>query len=236
MVNHSLQELNMANNDIGDSGISAIAEALGNCKINKLNVSKCNITLCGATMLATTGLSSNHPTGIISISKVMMVNHSLQELRMGDNDIGDSGISAIAEALGNCKINSLTVVRCNITLHGAKMLAAALSSNHTIRKLSLIGNPITLEGALLIVKAAVDNTVCQRVWIDDEYKNDEVKKMMNVLQERGRQHVRMMNLMNQNENDYSGGQEETRGSRLCCVMLLMIVVMVIIGSRDDIKE
>ena len=25
-------------------------------------------------------------------------------------------------------------------------------------------------------------------------------------------------LMNQNEDDHSGGQEETRGSRLCCVM------------------
>ena len=43
-------------------------------------------------------------------------------------------------------------------------------------------------------------------------------------------------LKNQNENAHSGGQEETRGSRLCCVMLLIIVVMVIIGSRDDIKE
>ena len=40
-------------------------------------------------------------------------------------------------------------------------------------------------------------------------------------------------MMNQNEDDHSGGQEETRGSRLCGVMLLMIVVMVIIGSHDD---
>ena len=27
-----------------------------------------------------------------------------------------------------------------------------------------------------------------------------------------------MSLMNQSEDDYSGGQENTRGSRLCCVM------------------
>ena len=40
-------------------------------------------------------------------------------------------------------------------------------------------------------------------------------------------------LINQNEDDHSGGLEETRDSRLCCVMLLMIVVMVIIGSNDD---
>ena len=129
-------------------------------------------------------------TGAIIVSKMMMVNHSLQKLIMDDNNIGDSGISAIAEALGNCKIDLLKVGRCNITLHGATMLAAALSSNHTIRGLLLSGNPITVKGALLIVKSAVDNTVCQCVWIDDEYKNDEVKKIMNILEDRRRQHVR----------------------------------------------
>ena len=128
-------------------------------------------------------------TGAISISKMMMVNHSLQELYMDDNNIGDRGISAIAEALSNCKINKLDVERCNITLHGATMLAAALSSNHTIRELWLEDNAITVEGALLIVKSAVDNIVCQRVLIDDEHQNDEVKKMMNILEDR-RRHVR----------------------------------------------
>ena len=128
-------------------------------------------------------------TGAISISKMMMVNHSLQELHMYDNNIGDSGISAIIEALDNCKINYLDVSKCNITLHGATMLAAALSSNHTIRTLDLWYNAITVEGALLIVKSAVDNTVCQSVGID-EYENYEVKKMMNILEERWRQHVR----------------------------------------------
>ena len=120
-------------------------------------------------------------TGAISISKMMMVNDSLQQLIMDHNNIGDDGISVIAEALGNCMINILDVWRCGITLTGAKSLAAALSSNHTIRGLWLIGNPITVEGALLIVKSAVDNTVCQHVGIDNEYKNDEIEKMMNIL-------------------------------------------------------
>ena len=129
-------------------------------------------------------------TGAISISKMMMVNHSLQELYMGANNIGDSGISAIAKALGNCMIETLDVKSCNITLYGAATLAAALSSNHTIRVLGLHNNAITVEGALLIVKSAVDNTVCQYVGIDNEYKNDEVKKMMNILEDRRIQNVR----------------------------------------------
>ena len=40
--------------------------------------------------------------------------------------------------------------------------------------------------------------------------------------------------MNQSEDDnHPGGQEETRGSRLCCVMYLMNVVMVITDYEDD---
>ena len=123
-------------------------------------------------------------TGAISISKMMMVNHSLQELYMGHNNIGDDGISAIAGALGNCKINILDVQQCGITLTGARSVAVALSSNHTIIQLLLWHNTITVEGALLIVKSAVDNTVCRCVEIDDEYKNDEIKKMMNILEDR----------------------------------------------------
>ena len=123
-------------------------------------------------------------TGAISISKMMMVNHSLQQLYMRYNNIGDDGISAIAGALGTCKINILDVSECGITLTGARSLAAAVSSNHTIRELWLWHNPITVEGALLIVKSAVDNTVCQDVVINNEYKNDEIKKMMNILEDR----------------------------------------------------
>ena len=121
---------------------------------------------------------------------MMMVNHSLQRLDMDNNKIGDDGISAIAGVLGNCKINKLDVSGCGITLTGARSLAATLLSNHTIRELGLMNNPITIEGALLIMKSAVHNKVCQRVVIDDEYKNDEMKKMMNILEDRMIQEVR----------------------------------------------
>ena len=121
-------------------------------------------------------------TGAISISKMMMVNHSLQLLNLNINIVGDDGISAIAEVLGSCKINELNLSGCGITFTGARLLAATLSSNHTIRVLYLWCNLITVEGALLIMKSAVHNKVCQDVGIDDEYINDEVKKMMIILE------------------------------------------------------
>ena len=129
-------------------------------------------------------------TGAISISKMMMGNHSLEELNIGGNNIGGDGISAIAGALGNCKISELLVSKCGITLTGARSLATALYSSNTIRVLWLNRNPITVEGALLIVNSAVHNTVCQLVVIDDEYENDEIQKMMNILEYRRRQEVR----------------------------------------------
>ena len=129
-------------------------------------------------------------TGAISISKMMMGNHSLQELEISRNNIGDDGISAIAGVLGNCKISELYVGKCGIILTGARSLATALYSSNTVRILWLRDNPITVEGALLIVNSAVHNTVCHWVLIDDEYKNDEIQKMMNILEERRRQEVK----------------------------------------------
>ena len=124
--------------------------------------------------------------GAISISNMMMVNHSLQKLYMNYNSIGDDGISAIARGIGNCKISLLGVRQCDITLTGARSLATALSSHPTIRELWLYGNPITVEGAQLIVEAAVHNTACLHVRIDNEYENDKVKEMLTILEDRMR--------------------------------------------------
>ena len=50
---------------------------------------------------------------------------------------------------------------------------------------------ITVDGAQLIMKSAVENGVCEHVEIDDEYKNDkEVKKMTIILDDRRTQNVR----------------------------------------------
>ena len=129
-------------------------------------------------------------TGAISISNMMMVNHSLQVLNMHTNNIGDDGISAIARGLGNCKINTLYVQQCGITVTGARPLATALSSHTTIRVLSLTHNHISVEGVQQILEAAVNNTVTRYVSIDHEYKNDKVEEMLSILENRRKREVR----------------------------------------------
>ena len=129
-------------------------------------------------------------TGAISISNMMMVNYSLQELDMSFNYIGDDGISAIARKLGTCKINVLDVKSCGITVTGARPLATALSFHPTIRILSMTFNHISVEGAQQILEAAVNNTVTVDVDIDDQYKNNKVKEMLSILENRRECEVR----------------------------------------------
>ena len=129
-------------------------------------------------------------TGAISISHALMVNQTLLELYMRNNQIGDDGIIAIASSLSNSSITLLDVNGCGISDVGVRSLAEVLSSNQTIRELWLWYNPITVDGARLIMKAAVDNTVCEHVWINSEYYDDEVKRMKNILYDRSKQDVR----------------------------------------------
>ena len=131
-------------------------------------------------------------TGAISISQALMVNQTLLELYKGCNHIGDDGIVAIASSLRNSSITVLNVGQCGITDVGVRSLAEAISSNQNIRKLWLECNPITVDGAHLIMKAAVDNAVCEYVEMDFEYyyDDDEVKRMKNILDERRNQDVR----------------------------------------------
>ena len=102
-------------------------------------------------------------TGVISISQVLMVNKTLLELHMWGNLIYDDGITAIAGSLSNSSITLLDVEECGISVVGAQ----------------------------LIMKSAVENGVCEYVQIDSKYKNDkEVKKMTTILDDRRTQNVR----------------------------------------------
>ena len=65
-------------------------------------------------------------TGAIGISRLLVINHSIQLLWIGYNFISDDGIAAIATALTNSRISELEDIRCGITLIGARSLATFL--------------------------------------------------------------------------------------------------------------
>ena len=128
-----------------------------------------------------------HP-GAVSLSKALKVNTVLQVLNLCGNNIGNDGITAISQVLHYTRITELYIRGCGITLHGAKSLATALKINHIITKLQIGDNLITVEGAGMILQSAVDNGVCQEVWINDEYWIDNrVKRLMEILENREKQ-------------------------------------------------
>ena len=123
-----------------------------------------------------------YSTGAIVISKLLKDNHVIQELHMDGNNIGDDSITAIATALTNSTIRKLWVINCGITLTGARSIATLLSVNHSIRELQLYSNPITTEGAYVILQSAVSNEASQvHIMIDYDYMDSEVRRMTDIL-------------------------------------------------------
>uniref|UniRef100_A0A4W3GMH9 Uncharacterized protein n=1 Tax=Callorhinchus milii TaxID=7868 RepID=A0A4W3GMH9_CALMI len=86
----------LENNNLGDCGVKRLCEALRNpeCKIQSL------------------GLDSNNLTADCTedLTSALSTNHSLTELHLSYNKLGDCGVKRLCEALKTlqCKIQSLT--------------------------------------------------------------------------------------------------------------------------------
>ena len=60
-------------------------------------------------------------TGAVHISQLLNVTHTLQELSIKENDIGDDGMAVISEALRHNKslmITKLGVAECGLSVKG----------------------------------------------------------------------------------------------------------------------
>ncbi|XP_059816152.1 NACHT, LRR and PYD domains-containing protein 3-like isoform X1 [Hypanus sabinus] len=71
--------------------------------------------------------------------------HKCQELRLGRNDLGDSGVKLVSAALRNpeCKIQRLRLRDVGLTDSGAEDLVSALSTNPSLTWLNLRSNSLT---------------------------------------------------------------------------------------------
>ncbi|XP_059817545.1 NACHT, LRR and PYD domains-containing protein 3-like isoform X4 [Hypanus sabinus] len=94
---HKCQDLRLAGNELGDSGVKLVSAALRNpeCKIRKLGLDNIDLTVSGAENLAS----------------ALKTNRSLMDLHMGRNKLGDSGVKQVFVALRNpeCKIQKRSV-------------------------------------------------------------------------------------------------------------------------------
>ncbi|XP_072891289.1 NACHT, LRR and PYD domains-containing protein 3-like [Hemitrygon akajei] len=94
--------------------------------------------------------------------------HKCQELRLGGNDLGDSGVKLVSTALRNpeCKVQKLRLNDVGLTGSGAEDLASTLSANCTLTELNLSTNKLGDSGVKLMAEA-LGNPECkiQKLWL-----------------------------------------------------------------------
>ncbi|XP_059814696.1 NACHT, LRR and PYD domains-containing protein 3-like [Hypanus sabinus] len=88
--------------------------------------------------------------------------HKCQTLRLGANQLGDSGVKLVSASLKNaeCKIQKLELRGVHLTDSGAEDLASALSTNASLTELDLGGNNLGDSGVKL-VSAALRSPECK---------------------------------------------------------------------------
>ncbi|XP_032871832.1 NACHT, LRR and PYD domains-containing protein 3-like [Amblyraja radiata] len=128
---HKCQDLRLGFNDLGNSGVKLVSAALRNpdCKIQELKLNSVGLTDSGADDLAS----------------ALSTNHTVTELWLGANSLGDSGVKLVSAALRNpdCKIQRLWLNNVGLTDSGAEYLACALSTNPSLTELELTNNTLT---------------------------------------------------------------------------------------------
>ncbi|XP_059818207.1 NACHT, LRR and PYD domains-containing protein 3-like isoform X2 [Hypanus sabinus] len=145
---HKCQDLRLAGNELGDSGVKLVSAALRNpeCKIQKLGLDNVDLTVSGAENLAS----------------ALGTNRSLMDLNMDRNKLGDSGVKLLSVALKNpeCKIQKLGLRDISLTDSGVEDLVSALSTNPSLTELDLSENKLGDSGVKL-VSAALRNPECK---------------------------------------------------------------------------
>ncbi|XP_072124106.1 NACHT, LRR and PYD domains-containing protein 3-like isoform X1 [Mobula birostris] len=127
----TLTELDLGINKLEDLGVQLLSAILSNpeCNIRKLRLWDVGLTATGASDLAS----------------ALSTNHSLTELELGDNDLGDSGVDKVSEALRNpnCKIQILKLWNTGLTDDCAENLVSVLSSIQSLNTLDVESNSFT---------------------------------------------------------------------------------------------
>ncbi|XP_042201407.1 NACHT, LRR and PYD domains-containing protein 3-like isoform X2 [Callorhinchus milii] len=133
-TNHSLTELGLRSNALGDSGVKRLCAALRKtaCKLQTLRLQDNSLT-----SECTEDLAS-----------ALITNHSMTELNLYNNKLGDSGVKRLCVALRNpeCKVQILRLQDNSLTADCTEDLASVLSTNHSLTELNLNSNKLEDSG------------------------------------------------------------------------------------------
>ncbi|XP_061124926.1 NACHT, LRR and PYD domains-containing protein 12-like [Syngnathus typhle] len=141
----SLRELDLGWNDLRDDGLEALAIGLAKpqCTLQFLALMNCKLSKKGCEALAS----------------VLSSACSLRKLDLGQNNLCDDGLEALAAGLAKpqCTLRVLMLRYCKLSKKSCEALAEALQSNPShLQALNLWGNDIEEEGRRVVAEVQMD--------------------------------------------------------------------------------
>nr|XP_025715882.1 NACHT, LRR and PYD domains-containing protein 3 isoform X4 [Callorhinus ursinus] len=170
--NQKLVELDLSHNTLGDFGIRLLCVGLRHlfCNLKKLWLVSCCLTSACCEDLAS----------------VLSTNQSLTRLYLGENALGDAGVGILCEKAKHpqCKLQKLGLDGCGLTSHCCWDLSTLLTSNKSLRELSLGSNDLDDLGVMLLCEVLKQQGCCLKsLKLCEMYFNYDTKCALDTLQE-----------------------------------------------------
>ncbi|KAM9104089.1 NACHT, LRR and PYD domains-containing protein 3 isoform 2-T2 [Megaptera novaeangliae] len=171
-TNHSLTRLYLGENALGDSGVGILCEKAKN--------PQCNLQKLG---LVNSGITSG---GCLALCSVLSTNQNLTHLYLRGNALGDVGLKLLCKGLlhAHCKLQVLELDNCSLTSHCCWGLSTLLTSNQSLRKLSLGNNDLGDLGVMLLCEVLKQQgCLLKSLKLCGMYFNYDTKRALETLQE-----------------------------------------------------
>ena len=179
--NSHLTVLSIGHSNLQSGGDRVIGDTLSNCRNLKIvALNNCNIT----------------DAQLLTIVGAIRAHHRLEELGLGDNNIGNAGCDAIATLLAdpNCNLRHLCLGHNAIAIEGSTAIFNSLTNNNKLWALRLHMNPINQS-----VQDVFCRVLCNNTSINDIYSSNHTLKTLDLGQQLGQQ-LRSLLIMNEGAN------------------------------------